>query len=72
MFLADYEFLYRFIKRFQIHLGCFPQMKPNKQEQIDGDDKYFEKGVPKYRINPPTTLGFTTLAKLKEVEKPYC
>ena len=45
-------------------------MKPEKQEQIDGDDKYLEIGVPKEWIDPLKALGFTTIAKLKEVEKP--
>jgi lysyl-tRNA synthetase class 2 len=45
-------------------------MKPEKQEQIDGDDKYLEIGVPKDWIEPLKALGFTTIAKLKEVEKP--
>jgi lysyl-tRNA synthetase class 2 len=45
-------------------------MKPEKQEQIDADDKYLEIGVPKEWIDPLKALGFTTIAKLKEVEKP--
>jgi len=45
-------------------------MKPEKQEQIDGDDKYLEIGVPKEWIDPLKALGFTTVTKLKEVEKP--
>ena len=45
-------------------------MKPEKQEQIDSDDKYLEIGVPKEWIDPLKALGFTTIAKLKEVEKP--
>ncbi len=45
-------------------------MKPEKQEQIDGDDQYLEIGVPKEWIDPLKALGFTTVAKLKEVEKP--
>ena len=44
-------------------------MKPEKQEQIDGDDKYIEIGVPKEWIDPLKALGYTTVAKLKEVEK---
>jgi lysyl-tRNA synthetase class 2 len=56
--------------RFPSQLGCFPQMKPEKQEVIDGDDKFVEIGVPKVWIEPLKALGFTTIAKLKEVEKP--
>jgi lysyl-tRNA synthetase class 2 len=48
----------------------FPQMKPEKQEHIDGDEKYLEIGVPKEWIDPLKTLGFTTIDRLKEVEKP--
>ena len=45
-------------------------MKHEKQEQIDGDDKYIEIGVPKEWIDPLKALGFTTIAKLREIEKP--
>ena len=45
-------------------------MKPEKQEQIDCDDKFVEIGVPKVWIEPLKALGFTTIAKLKEIEKP--
>jgi len=45
-------------------------MKPEKQEVIDGDDKFVEIGVPKEWIDPLKALGFTTIAKLKEIEKP--
>ena len=45
-------------------------MKPEKQEQIDPDKKFEEIGVPKEWIEPLKVLGFTTIAKLKEVEKP--
>ncbi len=49
-----------------------PVVKILQAEQIDGDDKYFETGVPKDWIEPIKTLGFTTIAKLKKIEKPYC
>ena len=48
----------------------FPQMKPEKQEQVDPDEKFVVLGVPKEWIDPLKALGFTTVAKLKEVEKP--
>ena len=60
----------RLPKKFLIFSPCFPQMKSEKQAHIDGDEKYLEIGVPKGRIDPLKTLGFTTIAKLKEVEKP--
>jgi hypothetical protein len=45
-------------------------MKPEKQEQIEGDDQNLEIGVPKGWIDPLKALGFTSVAKLKEAEKP--
>ena len=45
-------------------------MKPEKQEQIDGDDKFIEIGVPKEWIDPLKALGYDTIDKLKELEKP--
>ena len=45
-------------------------MKPEKQEHIDGDEKYIEIGVPKEWIEPLKALGFITIVKLKEIEKP--
>jgi lysyl-tRNA synthetase class 2 len=45
-------------------------MKPEKKEQVDSDEKFVVLGVPKEWIDPLKALGFTTVAKLKEVEKP--
>jgi lysyl-tRNA synthetase, class II len=47
----------------------FPQMKPEKKAAADADEKYTEKGIPTEWIEPLRKLGFTTIAKLKEVEK---
>ncbi len=48
----------------------FPQMKPEKKTvSSDADEKYIEKGIPKEWIDPLKKLGFTTIGKLKEVEK---
>jgi lysyl-tRNA synthetase class 2 len=48
----------------------FPQMKPEKKvSSSDSDEKYLEKGVPQEWIEPLKKLGFTTVEKLKEVEK---
>jgi lysyl-tRNA synthetase class 2 len=45
-------------------------MKPEKKTiSADSDDKYTEKGIPKEWIDPLKKLGFTTVEKLKEVEK---
>ena len=45
-------------------------MKPEMQEVMDGDDKYLAIGIPKEWIDPLKSMGFTTIEKLKEVEKP--
>jgi lysyl-tRNA synthetase, class II len=47
----------------------FPQMKPEKKAIADADEKYTEKGIPQEWIEPLRKLGFTTVSKLKEVEK---
>jgi len=48
----------------------FPQMKPEKKApSADSDEKYTEKGIPQEWIDPLKKLGFTTVEKLKEVEK---
>jgi lysyl-tRNA synthetase class 2 len=51
----------------------FPQMKPEKQQEQEVKSKreeYLAAGVPEEWIEPLQSLGFTTIAKLKEVEKP--
>ncbi len=48
----------------------FPQMRPEKKEQIDSADKYIEVGIPEEWVEPLKALGYTTVAKLNEVEKP--
>ena len=45
-------------------------MKPEKQEQVDPDEKFEEAGVPKEWVDPLKALGYHTVAKLKEIEKP--
>jgi lysyl-tRNA synthetase class 2 len=47
----------------------FPQMKPEKKSVSDPEEKYIEKGIPSEWVDPLKKLGFTTVAKLKEVEK---
>jgi lysyl-tRNA synthetase class 2 len=47
----------------------FPQMKPEKKSSVDPDEKYTEIGIPAEWIDPLKKLGFTTVAKLKEIEK---
>ena len=47
----------------------FPQMKPEKKSTSDPEEKYTEKGIPAEWVEPLKKLGFTTVAKLKEIEK---
>jgi lysyl-tRNA synthetase, class II len=47
----------------------FPQMKPEKKSSVDPDEKYTEKGIPAEWVDPLKKMGFTTVAKLREVEK---
>jgi len=47
----------------------FPQMKPEKKSTSDPEEKYTEKGIPAEWVDPLKKLGFTNVAKLKEVEK---
>jgi lysyl-tRNA synthetase class 2 len=47
----------------------FPQMKPEKKSTTDPEEKYTALGIPSEWIDPLKKLGFTTVAKLKEVEK---
>jgi len=47
----------------------FPQMKPEKKSASDPEEKYIEKGIPAEWVDPLKKLGFTTVTKLKEVEK---
>jgi lysyl-tRNA synthetase class 2 len=50
----------------------FPQMKPlvNKPKTESSDEEYLELGIPVEWVEPLKKLGLTTIAKLKEVEKP--
>jgi lysyl-tRNA synthetase, class II len=47
----------------------FPQMKPEKKATSDPEEKYTEKGIPVEWVDALKKLGYTTVAKLKEVEK---
>ena len=50
----------------------FPQMKPEKRQQLltDEPSKYTSLGIPEEWVEPLQKLGYTTVAKLKEVAKP--
>jgi lysyl-tRNA synthetase class 2 len=48
----------------------FPQMKPEKKAVAsDPVERYTEKGIPAEWIDTLKKLGFTSIEKLKEVEK---
>jgi lysyl-tRNA synthetase class 2 len=49
----------------------FPQMKPvsQKSKVESPKEEYLEIGIPEEWIEPIKKLGYTTVAKLKEVEK---
>jgi lysyl-tRNA synthetase, class II len=47
----------------------FPQMRPEKTEQIDKPEKFIEAGIPQEWVDPIMGLGYKTLAALKKVEK---
>ncbi len=47
----------------------FPQMRPEKKEQIDPVEKYIKKGIPKEWIDTLQKMGYKTVESLKKVEK---
>ncbi len=51
----------------------FPQMKPEtpaKAPALSTPEEYLALGIPEEWVEPLKTLGYTTIDKLKEVEKP--
>jgi lysyl-tRNA synthetase class 2 len=48
----------------------FPQMKPEKVEKVDAKEKFVEAGVPEEWVETLQKMGYKTVDKLKEVEKP--
>jgi lysyl-tRNA synthetase class 2 len=51
----------------------FPQMKPEKRAKapvLSAKEDYLALGVPEEWVEPLQKLGYTTIAKLKELEKP--
>lgn len=49
----------------------FPQMKPEVRQMAEGSrlEEYLNLGIPEEWVEPLKKLGFTTVAKLKEIEK---
>jgi len=50
----------------------FPQMRPvaSRQSTVDSPQKYTDIGIPEEWIEPLQKLGYTTIEKLKGVDKP--
>jgi len=48
----------------------FPQMKPEKVVKTDSKEDFVAAGIPEQWVEPLLKMGYKTLAKLKEVEKP--
>jgi lysyl-tRNA synthetase, class II len=48
----------------------FPQMKPEKVVKTDTKEDFVKAGIPEEWVEPLSKLGYKTLSKLKEVEKP--
>ncbi len=50
----------------------FPQMKPEKKQQTAADEpvKYTDAGIPAEWVDVLQKLGYTTIEKVKEVDKP--
>ncbi|MFW5657458.1 MAG: lysine--tRNA ligase [Bacteroidota bacterium] len=47
----------------------FPQMRPEKKETLDGEEKYAAIGISKEWVPVLQKLGYTKVDKLREVEK---
>jgi lysyl-tRNA synthetase class 2 len=51
----------------------FPQMKPETSQKSKAEsqkEEYLAMGIPEEWVDPLQKLGYTTISKLKEVEKP--
>ena len=46
----------------------FPQMRPEKKEQVDTKETYIEKGIPEEWVEIVQKLGFKTVESLKEAK----
>ena len=54
-------------------ISCFPQMKPEapaKAPAMSTPEEYVAIGVPTEWVEPLQKLGYTTIDKIKELEKP--
>jgi len=50
----------------------FPQMRPevSRQSTLDSPQEYMDLGIPEEWIEPLQKLGYTTIGKLRDVERP--
>ena len=58
---------------FQPNISCFPQMKPEapaKAPAMSKAEDYEAIGVPVEWVEPLQKLGYTTIDKIKALEKP--
>ncbi len=46
----------------------FPQMRPEKKEQVDTKETYIEKGIPEEWVETVQKLGYKTVESLKEAK----
>jgi len=46
----------------------FPQMRAEKKQSFDNEEKYLEIGIPKEWVKVIQNLGFNTVNKLKEIK----
>jgi hypothetical protein len=54
-------------------ISCFPQMKPEAQAKapaLSKQEEYLAIGVPAEWVAPLQALGYTTIDKIKALEKP--
>ncbi|MCK4919529.1 MAG: hypothetical protein KAS71_00695 [Bacteroidales bacterium] len=54
---------------YPIPLGCFPEKKQEEEREREREE-YLAIGVPEEWVEPLKALGYTTIAKIKELEKP--
>ncbi len=47
----------------------FPQMRPERKERIDSQEKFIERGIPAEWVEPLQKLGYKTVDSLTQVEK---
>lgn len=48
----------------------FPQMRPEKQEQVDSTEKFIKEGIDKEWVEVLHALGYKTIASVKALGKP--